>query len=310
MSNNPKVSIIVPVYNAQNYIEKCINSIIYQTFDDLEIILINDGSTDLSGQMCDEFAGKDKRIKVFHQTNKGISYTRQFGIDHSAGEFIQFVDSDDWIENNMLADLYSHASKNDLDIVGSNFIMDLGNKSKHIICQYPTPEKFRKAVLSSEWGVVWKLFIRKNLFTETGISFPTGINHGEDYIVCVKLLLSTNKIATLDLFGYHYNYIQTDTSLTRNSGIKSTMDQIYATKVVEEYINSDPNYSKYKKDLTKRKLFCAQNLITDTSNIIFKHLHLHLTSSLRFFSVRSVLTFIILVAAKFKIIVNNLFNKG
>ncbi|PJJ84052.1 glycosyltransferase family 2 protein [Mucilaginibacter auburnensis] len=305
MGNNPKVSVIIPVYNAQRHLEKCVNSVINQSFDDLEVILINDGSADSSGQMCDEFAGRDKRIRVFHQSNKGISYTRQFAIDNATGDYIQFVDSDDWIEANTLAELYGYAAKNDLDVIGSNFVMDLGSKNKNIICQYPTPDKFREAVISNEWGVVWKHFMRRNLFSENGISFPSGINHGEDYIVCVKLLLATNKIATLNLFGYHYNYIPTDTSLTRNSGIKSTLDQIYATSVVEEFIDSNPAFARYKAALTKRKLYCSQNLITDSSNIIFKHLRLKLASALKFVSLRSVPAFFVLMAAKLKMIADS-----
>ncbi|MCP1382040.1 glycosyltransferase [Runella salmonicolor] len=307
--NIPKISIIVPVYNAQYFLERCINSIIEQPFKDLEIILINDGSTDRSGEMCDEFAKRDSRIRVLHQTNKGISYTRQFGIDHSVGEFIQFIDSDDWIEGDMFSELYNYATHSNLDILGSNFIMDLENKSKKIICQYPSREKFIKAVLSNEWGVVWKLFIRRSLFLNFGISFPVGINHGEDYIVCVKLLLSTNKIATIDLYNYHYNYKITESSLTRNSGIKSTLDQIYATVIVEDYINSNPDYRKYKKALIKRKLFYSYNLISDLGTIIFDFLGLQLKYSLIFLSPRSVLTYIILVLVKFRILINNSLTK-
>ncbi len=311
MSNsNPKVSVIVPVYNAQRHLEKCINSIMRQSIDDIEIILINDGSTDLSPKMCDEFASKDNRIKVLHQANKGISYTRQLGIESSAGEFIQFVDSDDWIEDNMVADLYNYASEMNLDIVGSNFLMDLGDKSKHITCQYATPDEFRKAVLSNEWGVVWKLFIRRTLFKEFEISFPSGINHGEDYIVSVKLLLSSNKIATFNLFGYHYNYVQTDTSLTRNSGIKSTLDQIHATNVVEQYINASPKFKKYSTALIKRKLFCSQKLIEDVSYIIFGNLNLPLTSSLKYSPLKSAGTFAILAFAKLNAYLTNVVKRS
>ncbi len=97
----PEISVIVPVYNCEKYLEKCINSILSQTFDDLELILINDGSSDNSGKICDEFKEKDSRVKIVHQKNMGVSVARNVGLDVSEGKYIGFIDGDDYIESDM-----------------------------------------------------------------------------------------------------------------------------------------------------------------------------------------------------------------
>lgn len=114
---NPKISIIVPIYNVEEYLDKCLESISKQTYNNLEIILIDDGSPDHSPQICDDWAKKDKRINVIHKQNGGLSDARNAGIDIAQGEFIMFVDSDDFIETNMVADLYLIQNKTNADIV-------------------------------------------------------------------------------------------------------------------------------------------------------------------------------------------------
>lgn len=112
----PKISIIVPVYKAEKYIHKCIDSILAQTFANFEILLINDGSPDKSGKICDEYAKKDKRVRVFHKENGGVSLARQLGNDNATGEYTIHADPDDWIEPNMLEELYAKAVEDDADM--------------------------------------------------------------------------------------------------------------------------------------------------------------------------------------------------
>lgn len=110
------ISVIVPVYNVEKYLERCVKSIVAQTYKDLEILLIDDGSTDKSGEMCDDFQQTDSRIKAFHKQNGGLSDARNYGIEHSAGEFISFVDSDDYIDEKMLETLHRLITENDADL--------------------------------------------------------------------------------------------------------------------------------------------------------------------------------------------------
>lgn len=116
-----KISVIVPIYNVEKYLNKCIDSIVNQTYKNLEIILIDDGSTDGSGDICDEYAGRDMRIKVFHQENKGVVAARKVGIKNATGEYIGFVDGDDYIDSNMFAELYHLINKKEADIVSSGW---------------------------------------------------------------------------------------------------------------------------------------------------------------------------------------------
>ena len=118
----PRLSIIVPVYQAKEYLEKCINSILEQSFVDFELILVDDGSKDASGTICDEYAKRDKRIRVIHKENGGLSDARNTGIKLANSDYLMFVDSDDYIEKNMLECLYKNIIEKDSDIAVCNFM--------------------------------------------------------------------------------------------------------------------------------------------------------------------------------------------
>lgn len=125
MSENPfKISVIVPVYNVEKYLSRCIDSILSQTFTDFELLLVDDGSTDKSGEICDEYAKTDARIKVFHTENRGVSAARNLGIKEASADWISFVDSDDWVEDKYLSDLYGEGFSHDECIVCQSVFME------------------------------------------------------------------------------------------------------------------------------------------------------------------------------------------
>lgn len=126
---NDLISIIVPVYNVEKYLNKCIDSIINQTYKNIEIILVDDGSTDNSGKICDEYLLRDSRIKVIHKNNGGLSSARNEGINISSGEYIGFVDSDDWVEPNMYEEMYKKILYSNADIVDCGYWKEYENKS-------------------------------------------------------------------------------------------------------------------------------------------------------------------------------------
>ena len=119
-----KISVIIPVYNGEKYIKRCIDSIKKQTFNDWEIILVDDGSKDKTGVICDSYALEDKRIKVFHKSNGGVSVARNFGIDKAIGDYITFVDCDDWIEKDFFEKVVNFLTKDSVDILITGFIFD------------------------------------------------------------------------------------------------------------------------------------------------------------------------------------------
>src|SRR5690554_2285343 len=129
-TENELISIIVPVYNVEQYIEKCMVSILSQTYRNIEIILIDDGSTDNSGNLCDTYSAIDPRVKVIHKKNGGISSARNSGLEVAMGEYIGFVDPDDWIETNMYESMYSNIKRNNSEICICNYIIDGSDYSR------------------------------------------------------------------------------------------------------------------------------------------------------------------------------------
>lgn len=210
-NTNPKISVIVPVYNVEKYLCRCIDSILSQSFKDFELLLVDDGSTDRSGAICDEYVKKDLRVRVFHKENGGVSSARQFGIEKSVGEYSIHVDSDDWIEKDMFNDMYSEALSTGSDIVTADYYD--GNQYKKEL--YPhTVELAVKEMLSGKIrGVMWNKFVRHSLYADCNIKFPVGINFCEDVYVCVNLFLQTNKIKHIDRAYYHY--LDNPNSITR-----------------------------------------------------------------------------------------------
>ena len=138
MANNekkPKISIIVPVFNVENYIKRCLDSIANQSFSDFEVILVDDGSTDKSGIICDNYATKDSRFRVVHQNNGGVSVARNTGLDIAQGQYYSFIDSDDWIEKTMYEDMLSISIKNNADIVVCDYRQENGNDYTEVLCE-------------------------------------------------------------------------------------------------------------------------------------------------------------------------------
>ena len=125
------VSIIIPVFNSERWLSRCLDSVVGQSYKRLEIIIIDDGSSDKSGTICDEYASKDYRIRVFHQKNQGVSVSRQKGVDCATGEYIIHVDSDDWIEKDMVSRLCAKAVNGDYDMVMCDYYEESSRKTKY-----------------------------------------------------------------------------------------------------------------------------------------------------------------------------------
>lgn len=200
--NNPKISVIVPVYNVEKYLRRCIDSILGQTFTDFELLLIDDGSTDNSGKICDEYAEKDNRIRVFHKENGGVSSTRQLGIKEAQGKFSIHVDSDDWIEKDMLEIMYKEAVETRSEIIS----VDYYQNEQYIAEQYPlTNWQIIDSMLNGKIrGVMWNKLVKHSLYVNHQICFPYNINFCEDVYVCTLLFLNANEINHISKAFYHY----------------------------------------------------------------------------------------------------------
>ena len=198
----PKISIIVPVYNVENYLKNCIDSILTQTFKDFELILVNDGSTDNSLSICESYKAIDNRIKIVNKKNGGLSSARNAGLDIAAGEYIGFVDSDDYIHPQMYEILYNEIIKNKADISMCDFekVYEFDKKlleSSFILCDEIDILNNKEALyeLGGKNGVTyvvaWNKLYKRELFKD--VKFKEGIIHEDEYIIH-RLLYQVNKL--------------------------------------------------------------------------------------------------------------------
>lgn len=190
--NKEKISVIVPIYKVEDYLRRCLDSIINQTFSNLEIILIDDDSPDNCGRICNEYAAKDDRIIVLHQSNEGLAETRNIGIKKATSQYIVFIDSDDYIENTMIEILYNNLKKYDADISCCGHLEIYPNcyeerNSEKIFCSlYSSEEALKCFMYTHELDVVsWNKLYKKELFD--GIYFPKGKLY-EDHYTIYRLL--------------------------------------------------------------------------------------------------------------------------
>lgn len=203
-----KISVIVPVYNVVSCISRCIDSIISQTFPDWELLLIDDGSPDRCGEICDEYARKDKRIKVFHKENGGVSSARNLGIEQASGDWIVFVDSDDWCEPNYLSDFFveNQIERDSIVLQGMKKVSN-GVVTKTMPFKDKSYSNIVEGVFDNNLliygGPFCKLF-SKSLIIENGIRFPLDYSFGEDAVFFFKALSLANKIITTSVCNYHY----------------------------------------------------------------------------------------------------------
>lgn len=216
---NPSVSIIVPVYNASTTLCRCIDSILAQTFTDFELLLINDGSKDNSGVICDEYVAKDARVRVIHKENGGVSSARNLGLDNAKGEWIAFVDSDDWVAVGYIKNLYSHATDNiDLVVSFPTYIYNDGSskipKYKEMrVCEHNFEKIFVEHSMHQNTSPWSKLF-RKQLIEENNIRFCEEMHIGEDLLFLYNFMLVSIRMYISPDTDYMYSY-DVATSLTK-----------------------------------------------------------------------------------------------
>lgn len=213
------ISVIIPVYNVEKYLKRCLDSIIKQTYKKLEIILVDDGSTDNSGKICDEYAKKDERIIVIHKANGGLSDARNKGIEIAKGKYIGFVDSDDWISDKMYETLYSNAIKYDADISCCEFIRTKDFNEKVDEKKY---DNIKKAYNQDEYIKIffkigtqqcvyyaWNKLYKRDIIQNN--LYPIGLT-SEDVQGTFKTLIKSNKIVSVN-YPYYYYFIN-DNSIT------------------------------------------------------------------------------------------------
>lgn len=244
MQDRPLISVIVPVYKVEQYLIKCVNSVIAQTYSNIEIILIDDGSPDKSGEICDSLAKQDHRIRVIHKSNGGLSSARNAGIDIAKGEYIGFVDSDDSIEPYMYEELLNliNSEKTKLAVCAVNYVFENGKKLNKPLLGRNCTFDFDHAIIEMNTHRIfdmaaWSKLYHKSLFDN--LRFPLG-KLSEDYYIMFKIFDRAQSISYLDMPCY--NYLQRRNSITRN--IKINHDHEYAAREQMRYL--DEKYPELK----------------------------------------------------------------
>lgn len=276
-----KISIIVPVYNVENYIHKCIRSILEQTYHNFELILIDDGSKDSSGRICDQYALEDKRIKVFHQKNKGVSIARNLGISKSSGNWLTFLDSDDWVENYYLENITKLIQHNNIDIVccnyfkdfetsylpndGTNYEIQIRNNNKEIynLLLMTVYSDYYKYINEYKFDMtpIWNKIYKSSIIKTNNIQFKETLTRSEDVLFNIEYIKKTNSIAFTSECFVHY--------VKRSNSITNTIHD----NIAEILVNSATEINKalpINDNLIKKCLVCRylKYLLEFTSTIM------------------------------------------
>jgi len=251
------LSVVVPVYNVEAYLHQCIDSIKNQTFKDLEIILINDGSTDSSGKICDEYSNLDSRIRVLHQENAGVSAARNSGIALASGDYITFVDSDDWLDKNMYEEMCKITESSQVDLVMCDFKnikQDLTEEISSNIRkgfyakQQLVNEIYPTLLVTEHFGAIpivsaCRCIFKRSLFTEIRreIKFDANLRYSEDYLFMADVVVNANTFYYLK-GSYAYNYRQYEESRSKKFQPVWWENLLYLNNELSKLLNDNKEY--------------------------------------------------------------------
>jgi glycosyltransferase involved in cell wall biosynthesis len=261
------ISIIVPVFNLEESVQKCLDSIVIQTYSNTELILIDDGSTDKSGMICDEYALRDNRIKVIHQKNQGTGHSRNVGLAIAKGIYIAFVDCDDWIEINMLSEMYLWLKNNNADIVVAghhNVYLDNSIKTIITVDEPIILNQIESTSLILEdkkiFSFPWDKLYKRELFE--GISYPENLVF-EDISTTFKLFYKANKVILLNKAYYYYFQRESSASLNQefSHAIKRKIDHYYAFYERYQFVSSHPEFGHIFSECQKKAFKFGRFLI-------------------------------------------------
>ena len=256
----PKVSILVPVYNVEKYIERCAISLFEQTFDDIEYVFVNDctpdNSIEILQRILERYPDRASHIKILHhEINKGLAGARNTAVKNAAGDYILHVDSDDYIELNTIEELYKTAINDNADIVVFDFFLEW-ERTKKLVVQNWDEDKFifiNKILSVDTMPSVWNKFFKRSLYYENNIQVKEGVNFGEDFITTPKLIYYSKKISKVSNPFYHY--IQTNTSSYTKSFSKKSIDSVvYSLENLTKFFKSKHDYNKFQESLLASKL--------------------------------------------------------
>lgn len=233
--SKPLISIIVPVYNVQDYVLKCLASLKRQEYSNIEIVVVDDGSTDDSGSICDDFAKKEKNVQVFHKKNGGLSSARNYGLKKSKGEIVAFVDSDDYVKKEYISDMYEKMRQEQADIVVCGY-----NLEKPEIDKTLSGDEATVRLLTRQLNIdilAWNKLYKKDLFLKNNIWFPEGENH-EDLLTTYKVYSKAKSVSYIN--KSLYQYVDRSDSITKKEKVVERLNKREkAAKEAVKYLEDD-----------------------------------------------------------------------
>ncbi len=241
-TNNVKISIIVPVYNVEAYLPKCLDSLINQTLKDIEILAVNDGSTDNSLSILEEYSKKDSRITILNKTNSGLSDARNYAFDYIKGEYVGFLDSDDYVDLEMFEDMYNAARSSDAEIVECNLHHTYDTFEDTEIGDIITDNK---QLIMKGRSVVWNKIYKTSWLLNTGVRFPSGLIYEDVNFYC-KIVPFLNKIEYVE--GAYVHYVQRGSSINNHQTLK-TMQIIDILNDIYNFYEQEGFLTEYRDAL-------------------------------------------------------------
>ena len=240
------ISVIVPIYKAESYLCKCVDGILQQTFTDFQLILVDDGSPDKSGEICDEYAQRDSRVITIHKANGGLTSARKYGMEHAEGKYSIHIDPDDWVEPTLLEELYQEAEKTDADMVICDFWEHCDGE---IECSKQEPKNLdhsevMKEMFSTLKGTMWNKLIRTSCYQQCNIHFHEELVVLEDLFLMFQFLLHPLKISYIPKALYHYERNTNPNSLTMANGERF---KGYADSICRHFRELLKPYTEYWK---------------------------------------------------------------
>lgn len=278
---NPKVSVIITIYNREKYIVDCSRTLFEQTLEDIELIFVDDASTDhsitLLRTLLEQYPRRISQTKIIClEKNGGRAVARQTGIDHSTGEYVIHVDSDDWVDLDMLEKLYEAAKETHADIVGCNVTHEYRNY-KRIFCQDYSDdmdENIRRLLNGKIFPSLCTSLTHSFLIRDNHITFPQGLDTGEDLLFNLNLYLHAQKVVGIDNPFYHYRHTEDSGSFQHTE--KSINSVIEVARRIEVLMKETGNYEKFEHEILFRKFSMKCALITDFNNQSYNKLWLNL----------------------------------
>jgi glycosyltransferase involved in cell wall biosynthesis len=289
-----KVSVIIPVYNAEKYLAECIESLLCQTLKECEFIFVNDGSKDSSWEILERYKNLDSRIILIHQQNGGVSSARNKGLDIASGEYVGFVDADDYVEKDMFQVLYEFTKEDDSDVGISNFEFELDGQIGITKYHFPLNKTLSNSYIQEEiipyllktdnLNAIWNKIYKNIVLKERNVRFVEGMSLGEDALFNIKFFSKAKKARYVNYCGYHYREVP-------GSASRNILEKNYFQKAIATYQMEIPELKKIINNDQEIKMLKSIKLINNVMSYIYLYFKPSndLTIIRRFFIVQSMI---------------------